>query len=135
LTTDTVEAARDLVAVVVELPAGVQLGHDQLGGGTLLDGVLADGDAAAVVLDGDRAVEVDHHADAIAEPRQCLVNGVVDDLVHHVVQTRAVIGVADVHAGAFPNGVQALQDLDALFGVSASVGGRFRRGHGQRNRT
>ena len=114
---DAVQTARDLVARVVELPAGVQLGHDQLGRRSLLDRVLADRDAAAVVLDGDRAVEVDHHVDAIAEAGQRLVDRVVDDLVDHVVQAGAVIGVADVHPGTLANGLEALEDLDVLFVV------------------
>src|SRR5262249_2363276 len=59
-----------------------------------------------------------------AEARQRLVDGVVDDLVHHVVQTRAVIGITDVHAGAFAHGFEALEDLDALFVVFARRGRR-----------
>jgi hypothetical protein len=44
---------------------------------------------------------------------QRLVDGVVDDLVDHVVQARAVVGVADIHARALADGVEALQHLDA----------------------
>ena len=49
-----------------------------------------------------------------------LVDRVVDDLVDHVMQARAVVGVADIHAGALAHRIEALQDLDR-FGV---VGGR-----------
>ena len=107
--------------------------------------MLAHRNAAAVVLDGDRPVEVDHHVDAIAEAGQRLVDRVVDDLVDHVVQARPVIGVADVHAGPLANGIQTLQDLDALFVVltaggrlgrfRAAAGGRFGRRHEQINCT
>ena len=48
---------------------------------------------------------------------QNLVDGVVDDLVDHVVQTRPVVGVADVHAGAFADRVEPLQHLDAVGAV------------------
>ena len=85
-------------------------------------GCIADGDAAAVVLDRDRAVEVDRDVDAIAEARQRLVDGVVDDLVDHVVQARAVIGVADVHARALAHRLEALEDLDALLVVRVGPG-------------
>jgi hypothetical protein len=33
--------------------------------------------------------------------RQSFVNSVVDDLINHVVQTRPVVGVTDIHAGTF----------------------------------
>ena len=109
------------VAVLVELAAGVQLGQRDLGGRALglvlvvhLD---AGGDAAAVVDDRDGVVGVDGDDDVVAVAGQRLVDGVVDDLEHQVVQAGAVRGVADVHAGALAHGLQALQDLDAGAGV------------------
>ena len=48
---------------------------------------------------------------------QNLVDGVVHDLVDHVVQTRPVVGVADVHAGAFADRVEPFQHLDAVGAV------------------
>jgi hypothetical protein len=114
---DAVESARDLVVRVVELTARVQHRHDDLGRRALLRRVLAHGDAASVVLHGNGAVEVDRDVDAITEAGQRLVDGVVDDLVHHVVQTGAVVRVPDVHAGALADGFEALEDLDALFVV------------------
>ena len=50
-----------------------------------------------------------------------LVDRIVGDLEHHVVEARAVVGVADVHAGPLAHRVEALEDLDAL-GVVALVG-------------
>ena len=62
-----------------------------------------------------------------------LVDGVVDDLVDHVVQAGAVVGVADIHARPLAHGVEALQDLDRfriVIGRSWSLlAGRF--SHGQ----
>ena len=46
-----------------------------------------------------------------------LVDGVVDDLVDHVVQAGAVVGVADIHARALADRVEALQDLDRFGAV------------------
>src|SRR4029079_14426271 len=64
--TDAVQAAGDLVARAAELAAGVEHGHHDLGGGAALLRHDVDRDAAAVVLDGDRVVEVDHDLDPVA---------------------------------------------------------------------
>jgi hypothetical protein len=64
--------------------------------GTPSVGWNVDGDAAPVVDDGHRAVAVDRDVDALGEAGQRLVDRVVDDLEHAVVQA---LGrrVADVH--------------------------------------
>ena len=54
------------------------------------------------------------HLDLVAVAGQRLVDGVVDHLVDHVVQARAVVGVADIHARPLAHGIEALQDLDGL---------------------
>src|SRR5579871_6945346 len=54
--------------------------------------------------------------------RQSLVDRVVDDLENHVVEPGSVIGVTDVHARAFPDGVETLQDLDFAGVVDVFVG-------------
>jgi hypothetical protein len=99
----------------------VELGHDDLGGGDPLGGVDVDRNAASVVLDGDRAVDVDDDGDARADARERLVDGVVDDLVDEVMQA-PLGGVADVHAGAFANGIEAFQDLDLVGAVRGRAG-------------
>ena len=109
---DAVQAARDLVGVVVELAARVQHGHDHLGGRHALALVDVDRDAAAVVADGDRAVGVQDHLDPVAIAGERFVDRVVDDLEHHVVQAGAVVGIADVHARPTAHRLQALEDLD-----------------------
>jgi hypothetical protein len=48
---------------------------------------------------------------------QGLVDRVVGNLEHHVVETRSIVGVADIHAGAFADGVEALEDLDRIGAV------------------
>jgi hypothetical protein len=120
---DAVQAAGDLVGVLVELPAGVQLGHDDLGGRDALLLVDAHGDAAPVVGDRDAVVGVKRDRDGVRVARQRLVDAVVDDLVDHVVQARAVIGVADIHAGPLAHGLQALENLDGIRAVFAGRAG------------
>jgi hypothetical protein len=113
---DAMEAARNLVGVVVagvlELSAGVQLGHDDLGRRDAFFGVDAGGDAAPVVLDRDRSVRVQLDQHQVAMPGQRLVDRVVGNLEHHVVQARPVVGIADVHPRPLADRVEALEDLD-----------------------
>ena len=54
---------------------------------------------------------------SVAWPGERLVDAVVDDLVDHVVQARAVVGVADVHAGTLADGLQPLENLDGIGAV------------------
>ena len=127
---DAVQAARHLVGILVEFSARVQLGHDDLGGGNALALVDVDRDAATVVAHGDGAVGVEHDLDRGGVAGQRLVDGVVDDLVDHVMQAGAVIGVADIHAGPLAHGIEALQNPDRFRAVfdrngMLGVGDRF----------
>src|SRR6185312_14694339 len=96
----------DLVGGVVELSARVQDRHDHFGRGPTFLGMDVDGNSPAVVGHRDGLIRVDGHDDAVAVAGQGLIDGVVDDLEHHVVQTGAVIGIPDVHARAFSHRVK-----------------------------
>ena len=119
---DAMQAAGHLVGILVEFPAGVQLGHDDLGRRHAFLVVNAGWNAAPVVGDRDRAVGVEGDGDELRVAGQRLVDGVVDHLVDHVVQARAVVGVADVHARPFAHGVQAAQHLDRIRAVAFAGG-------------
>ena len=107
------QAAGDLVGVLVEFSAGMQLRHDHFGGRHALF-VDVDRDAATVVdhRAGAVGIERDHDLRGVAGER--LVDRIVDDLVDHVMQAGAVVGVADVHARALAHRIEALQDLDGF---------------------
>ena len=100
--------------VAAELAAGVQLGHHDVDGGDA-GGVHGHRDAAAVVGDLDAAVLQNLDVDGVGVAGHRLVDRVVDDFPDQVVQS-ALTGGADVHAGAFADRFQPLQDRD---GVSA----------------
>ena len=114
---DAVQAAGHLVAGVLaaELAAGVEDGIDDGDSGQA--GIRLDihGDAAAVVGDLDDVVLQDLDFDVVAVTGQSLVDGVVHDLVHQMVQA-ALAGGADIHTGALAHSLQTFQDLD-LAGV------------------
>ena len=117
------QSARHLVRVVIELPACVQLGHHDLGRRTLeLVVVLYAGrNSATIVEHRDRIIGVDGDQYLVTIAGQRLVNRVVDDLEHHVVQAGAVGRIPDVHARALANGLQSFQHLDAVGAVLARV--------------
>ena len=54
---------------------------------------------------------------AVTVPGEGFVDRVVDDLIDHVVQARAIIGIADVHARPLAHGVQPAKDFDAVRAV------------------
>jgi hypothetical protein len=116
---DAVQAAGHLVAAAAELASGVQQ-RQRLGDGRAgPDRGGVGGDAATVVDDPHAAVVEQGHLDPVAEAGQRLVDGVVHDLGHQVVQT-ALAGGADVHPGALADRLEALEDLDGRRVVGAA---------------
>ena len=99
-------------------------GHDDFRGTAPLPGVDVRGDAATVVLHRDGFIRMDGDGDAVAMARQGLVDGVVHDLEHHVVQAGTVVRVADVHAGPFADRIEPLQHRDAAGVVLGGDRGR-----------
>ena len=55
-------------------------------------------------------------------PRQRLVNRIVGNFKHHVMQAAAVIRVANIHARALTHGVKALQNLYAVGTIFILIG-------------
>src|ERR1700729_1093464 len=97
----------DLIGAVIELTAGVQDGHDDLGCGTSFLGVDIHRYSTTVVGHGHGFVSVNGHDDTIAMTGQSLVDRVIHNLENHVMKATAIVRVADVHAGAFSDRVQA----------------------------
>ena len=120
---DAVQATGDLVAAAAELAAGVQLGEHELDGADALGRVHVGGDAAPVVLDADRAVLHQRDVDGVGVAGEGLVDRVVDDLPHEVVQA-ALAGGPDVHAGPLAHRLEALEDGDraGVVGLPVALG-------------
>ena len=111
---DPVQTARNLVGIVVELAARVQLGHNHFRRGNAFFLVHAYRNAATVVADGGGTVGIEDDFGFVAIAGERLVDRVVQHFVNHVVKAGAVIGVADIHARAFANRVQPAQDFDRI---------------------
>ncbi len=117
---DAVQPARHLVAAPAELAARVERGHHDLGGRlALVLRVLVDRDAAAVVGDADPAVGEQRDVDTGAVAGHGLVDRVVDDLPHEVVEPGRA-GRADVHARPLAHGIEPFEHLDVLGRIVAT---------------
>ena len=106
-----VKAAGDLVAAAAEFAAGVEDGVHYLQCGPAGLGLDVHRNAPAVVGDGDGVPGVDGDGDVFAVTGQGLVDGVVHDFVHQMVQAGDG-GGADVHTRTLPHRLQALQNLN-----------------------
>ena len=102
------QAAGNLVGVVVELTAGMQHGHDDLGRRPAFLRVQVDRNATSVIGDGDGFIRMYGDVDLVAVPGERLIDRVVHHLENHVVQTGAVIGIADVHSRALADCLESL---------------------------
>jgi hypothetical protein len=101
----------------------VQGGQDHFKRGLVLTFHDVHRDAAAVVLDAGAAVGVHLHRDAVGVAGHHLVDRVVDDLIHQVVQSR-LAGRTDVHRRPVAHTFEALEHLNVFAGVRIGpVGG------------
>src|SRR5262249_29907292 len=82
----------------------------------LLGRVLLDGDATAIVADGEAAVRKNVDVDVLAIPGQVFVDGVVDEFVDEVMQTTGG-RIGNVVIGPLADVGGISQDLGVLSGV------------------
>ncbi len=72
------------------------------------------GDTASIVFHRHRTVGVERHKNLVCVACQSFVDGVVHHLVNHMMQARAIVGVADVHARAFAHGIETFKHFNAV---------------------
>ena len=114
------QTAGIFVSALAEFPAGMQISKHQLDGGhpPLRLAVVIERsnffvyrNAAAVVADGNRAVDVHGDFDLVARSGEVFVDRIVENFKNHVMQA-TLIRVADVHPRALANGLEAFQFVD-----------------------
>ena len=115
--TDTVQAARHLVALAAELAARVQDGQDHLNR-RLAALMHIDGDTSPIVDDSDAVIPFDRHINMVTIASQSLIDRVVNHLVDEMVQA-ALRRAADVHARALSYSFQTFQNLNLIGAVVA----------------
>ena len=111
-----VKTSADFVTRIIEFAARVQDGHDNFSR-TYAFGMHADGNPATVVLASHRTVELYGYANFRAVPRQMLVHRIVHGFPHQVVQSRAIVYVADVHSRPLTYRLETLERRDAVLVV------------------
>ena len=104
------ETAGNFVGVAIEFSAGVKNGEDDFGGGTLFRGVHIDGNAAAIVHDGDGIIGMDSDVDFIRKAGHGFVDGVVHNFPDEMVQSHFA-GGADVHGGTQDERLRGRREL------------------------
>tara|TARA_B100000035_G_scaffold77818_1_gene64951 strand:- start:278 stop:502 length:225 start_codon:yes stop_codon:yes gene_type:complete len=58
-------------------------------------------------------VGVEDHFHRVVETGEVFVNGIVDDFPNAVMKGGPIMGVTEVHSGAFSDGLEAFENLDA----------------------
>ena len=119
-----VQTAGDFVGIFIELPAGVQNGHNHFQGRLFQFFVHIRRDTTPIVPNGDRIVLVDDCLDLGTITSQVFVDGVVHHFPYEMVQTFCIC-TSDVHSRAFPHGLQAFQRLNITGAILARLGFQF----------
>ena len=70
----TMQAAGDLVGIVIEFSAGMQNGHDDLSRRASFFGMYIYRNATAIICNGDRFIGVNGDCNDITMTRECFVN-------------------------------------------------------------
>ncbi len=107
-----VQTTGHLIGVVVELTAGVQYGEDNLGRRHALFRVNIGWNTTAVISHRNGIIFVNNHIHLVAVAGQGFVDGVIHHFEHHVMQTGTIVGIPDVHARTFADGIQPFQDFN-----------------------
>ncbi len=119
--------ARNLVRIGIELAARMQLRHDDFCRRPPLALMHAHRDAAPIIGNLRRAIRMQRHRHEIGMSRQRFINGIIDNLIDHMMQARAVIGIANIHARPLAHRLQPFENLDGISIVRCAFPTRFRR--------
>src|SRR5689334_18698809 len=103
--TDAVQSPGIFVGSLPEFTAGVKVRQDQLDCRHLPFRMNIDRDTASVVTHGYGTVDVHCDIDLGAISGEVFVDRVIENFKNEMMKT-ALIGVADVHSGAFPDGLE-----------------------------
>ena len=112
--TNAVQTAGYFISAAAELTAGMQHGKYHFKGRNTHLGMNTGGNTTSVITDADLITGQNGHFDVITEAGQCLVDGVVYDLIDQMMQASGT-GRTDIHTGTFTYSLKAFQHLNLIF--------------------
>ncbi|MNV67408.1 hypothetical protein D3C71_1602110 [compost metagenome] len=118
----TVETAGYFITFAAEFAAGMQHRKHNLKSGAFGFFLFTDRNTTAVIDDRYAVVLMDNDINFVAITGQGLVNAVVDDFPHQVMQA-AGAGGADIHTGPLAHRFKAFQHLNLVLVVRIGVDG------------
>jgi hypothetical protein len=107
------QTTADFVGTVIELAASVEFCHDDFSSRNTKFLVLIHWNSSPIISYRERMVGMKNNLHRVVESCEMFVNRVVDHFPNAVVESRAVMRVAEVHARSFSNGLETLENLDA----------------------
>ena len=110
-------AGMEVVVPLAKLRSGVQRGEDQLKRRPFVLGMQIDRNPPAIVRHRDRiAVFVQRDRDVIGKAIDVLIDGIVHNFPHQMVQSLAV-DAADIHRRPFADRLEAFENGDVFGGI------------------
>ena len=76
-----------------------------------------DRNTAPIIAYAARPVRMQSNLDAVSVPCEAFINRIIDNFLDHMVQARAVIRIANIHARTLSNRVKAFKNFDAICAV------------------
>ena len=88
-------------------------------------GMDINGNAAAIINDGNAAIAIQRDGNGRGETCLRFVHRVINNLKRHVMQARAIISVANIHARPFAHRFQPAQDGNGSAVIGFIFGARL----------
>src|SRR4030042_6490636 len=107
------ETSGDLVAAVIKFASRVEFGHYNIDSRTILFLVEIDGNAPAVISDGNAVIDMNDHVDLGTISLQGFINAVIHQFMNQMVKAFDS-GISNINRRPFAAGCQSFQDLDLL---------------------
>jgi len=114
------QSPRDLVAGIIKLSPGMQLGHHHFNRREVFFFVQVHRDAPAIVFYTHRAINMQLNLNVRAKPCQGFVDTVINNLIDKMMKTLGG-NVSNIHGRTLAHGTESFQNGDLLGGILAFI--------------